>query len=109
MPFQDLAESTNAKVTARILMPIMIGVLTILIGLLSWLLVRFVATNDAAMSEMRNSQISVGVQVSQLDKKVDLMTQSVDKILIRQVEQNSNAISEQGKRLDRIERSVKLP
>ncbi len=109
MDLQHAADSTTAKVSARILMPIMVGVLTILIGLLSWLLVRFVATNDIAMQEMRSASQSVGAQVSQLDKKVDLMTQSVDKILIRQVDQNSNNIVEHSKRLDRIERAVKLP
>ncbi len=109
MDMQHAADSATAKVSARILMPIMIGVLTILMGMLSWLLVRFVATNDAAMNEMRNSQLTVGAQVSQLDKKVDLMTQSVDKILIRQVDQNSGAIVDHARRLDRIERAVKLP
>jgi hypothetical protein len=109
MDLQHAADSTTAKVSARILMPIMIGVLTLLVSMLGWLMVRFVNTFDAAQLELRQAQGAVGIQVNQIDKKVDLMTQRVDQMLIRQVDQNTGSIKEHSQRLDRIERAVKLP
>lgn len=109
MDLQHAANSDTAKVSARILMPIMVGVLTLLVSMLSWFMVRFVNSYDESQSEFRRGQTQVGVQINQLDKKVDLMTQRVDQMLIRQVDQNTGAIKELQQRQDRIERAVKLP
>lgn len=109
MDLQNAANSDVAKVSARILMPIMIGVLTLLVSMLSWFMVRFVNSYDDSQIELRQAQNAVGSQVNQIDKKVDLMTQRVDQMLIRQVDQNTGAIKEHSQRLDRIERAVKLP
>lgn len=109
MDLQNAANSDVAKVSARILMPIMIGVLTLLVSMLSWFMVRFVNSYDDSQIELRQAQNAVGSQVNQIDKKVDLMTQRVDQMLIRQVDQNTGSIKEHSQRLDRIERAVKLP
>lgn len=109
MDLQNAANSDAAKVSARILMPIMIGVLTLLVSMLSWFMVRFVNSYDDSQIELRQAQNAVGSQVNQIDKKVDLMTQRVDQMLIRQVDQNTGSIKEHSQRLDRIERAVKLP
>jgi len=109
MDLQHAANSDTAKVSARILMPIMVGVLTLLVSMLSWFMVRFVNSYDDSQIELRQAQNAVGSQVNQIDKKVDLMTQRVDQMLIRQVDQNTGAIKEHAQRIDRIERAVKLP
>ena len=109
MDLHHAANSDTAKVSARILMPIMVGVLTLLVSLLSWFMVRFVNSYDESQAEFRRGQGQFGVQINQLDKKVDLMTQRVDQMLIRQVDQNTGAIKELQQRQERIERVVKLP
>jgi len=109
MDLQHAANSDTAKVSARILMPIMVGVLTLLVSMLSWFMVRFVNSYDEAQAEIRKGQVAFGNQMNQMDKKVDLMTQRVDQMLIRQVDQNTGAIKEHAQRIERIERAVKLP
>lgn len=109
MDLELAADSTIAKASARILMPIMIGVLTIALSIVGFLLVRSWNSFDRSLEQFRVSQADMGNQVNTIDKKVSLMSQRVDTMLIRQVEQNSDALKDHEQRLERIERAVPLP
>ena len=109
MDLEHATNSTIAKASARILMPIMVFVLTIALSIVGYLLVRSWNNFDKALDQFRVSQENMGTQVNTIDKKVSLMSQRVDTMLIRQVESNSDQLKDHEQRLERIERTVPLP
>lgn len=109
MDIEQAADSTAAKASARILMPVLVAVLTIAMSIIAFFVVRLVNTFDAGMAEVRSGQRDLGEKFTAVDKKVSLMSQRVDEMLIRQVDQNTETLKEHDARLERLERVVPLP
>ena len=109
MDLEHATESTIAKASARILMPIMVAVLMIVLGICGYLIVQVLSGVNATVSALQQGQKATGDQVNEIDKKVSLMSQRVDQMLIRQVEQNSDTLKAHEQRLQRIERVVPQP
>ena len=109
MDLEHAADSTIAKASARILMPIMVGVLLIVLSVCGYLVVRVLDGINASVTELKLGQNQNAVQFTEIDKKVSLMSQRVDQLLIRQVDQNSEAIKAHEQRIERLERVVPQP
>ena len=109
MDLEHAADSTIAKASARILMPIMVVALTIALTVTGFFFKRLLDNQDKANEEFREAQKETAAKVTSIDKNFTVFTQRVDTMLIRQVDQNSEALKDHEQRLERIERAVPLP
>ena len=98
----DKVDSTFAKVLARWVWPT-------LMAILGFLIVDKLRAIQSAQDEARERAEATSVEMAQTSMRVALLSARLDDRVIRQVDDNSGRLVDHEKRLQVIERVVKVP
>lgn len=103
------ADSPLAKVTARIVMPVLIFLLTLSISIIGWFVIQSSNRIEATQAKQAKDQREVAEEVSVVKSDVRVIYTRLDAQVLRQIELNTKKLDNHEDRIQKLERSVPTP
>lgn len=109
MDLKQAADSSLAKISARFVMPVLIFVLTLAVSIIGFFLVQTSSRIESTQSKQALTQLEQGKDIAAIRSDVRDVNTRLDAQVIRQVDQNTQGFNDLRKRVEVIERTVRVP